>query len=95
MRVELSAEAEAKALVIDAWWRENRRGSPELFVHELEMALQALGNAPGVGTPYRHREGVRRLLLRRSHYHVYFVERAGAVFVLAVWSAFRGTWPAL
>lgn len=56
--------------------------------------MQALGNTPGVGTPYRHREGVRRLL-RRSHYHVYFVERTDAVFVLAVWSAFRRTGPAL
>jgi plasmid stabilization system protein ParE len=95
VRVELSAEAEAQALAIDAWWRETRLGAPQLFARELEMALQALGSTPGLGTPYRHREGVHRLLLRRSHYHVYFVERTGAVFVLAVWSAFRGTGPAL
>jgi hypothetical protein len=56
VRVELSAEAEAQALAIDAWWRENRLGAPQLFARELEM---------------------------------------DALFVLAVWSAFRGTGPAL
>jgi hypothetical protein len=38
---------------------------------------------------------VRRLLLRRTHYHVYFVPHAERVYVVAVWSAFRGRAPKL
>jgi hypothetical protein len=38
---------------------------------------------------------VRRLLLKRSHYHLYFVEQADRVFVVAVWSTYRGPGPRL
>jgi hypothetical protein len=41
------------------------------------------------------RPGVRRLLLKRSHYHLYFVEQADRVFVVAVWSTYRGPGPRL
>jgi hypothetical protein len=32
-------------------------------------------------------------LLRRSHYHLYFEEQLGQLFVVAVWSAHRGRGP--
>ncbi len=38
---------------------------------------------------------VRRRLLRRTHYHLYFVEEDPRLFVVAVWSAFRGRAPKL
>jgi hypothetical protein len=36
-----------------------------------------------------------RLLLRRTQYHLYFVPDTARVYVLAVWSAFRGRAPTL
>ena len=36
---------------------------------------------------------VRRLLLPRTHYHLYSVLEDERVYVVAVWSAFRGRAP--
>lgn len=95
MKVELSAEAEAQAKRIDAWWRENRQATPELFADELEQALLALAETPALGVRYAPKPNVRRLLLKRTHYHLYVVEQSARVYVVAVWSAFRGRGPRL
>jgi plasmid stabilization system protein ParE len=90
VKVELSAEAEAQVKRIDAWWRENRQAAPDLFADELEQALLALTATPGLGVRYAPKPNVRRLLLRRTQYHLYVVEEAARVYVVAVWSAYRG-----
>lgn len=95
MKVELSDEAQVQVQRIDAWWRENRPAASDLFADELEQALRALEGAPGLGVRYEPRPGVRRLLLRQTHYHLYFLEEQERVHVLAVWSAFRGRGPGL
>ncbi|HZZ84373.1 MAG TPA: type II toxin-antitoxin system RelE/ParE family toxin [Anaeromyxobacteraceae bacterium] len=95
MKVELSAEAQAQVDRIDAWWRENRRAAPNLFAEELEEALRALAVAPALGVRYPRRPGVRRLLLNRTHYHLYLLEEATRVYVVAIWSAYRGRGPRL
>ena len=95
-RVELSEEAHAQVTEIDTWWRENRDAAPDLFTTELGNALTMLERAPSLGTPYEAgTRRVRRLLLRRTQYHVYFVEEADRLFVIAVWSVFRGRAPKL
>lgn len=69
--VELSEEAEAQVDEIDTWWRQNRRAAPDLFSDELAKALADLEAMPSLGTIYRAGpEPVRRILLRRTHYHV-------------------------
>ena len=95
MKVELSAEAEAQVQEIDAWWREHRQAALDLFADELEQALLAFAGTPALGTRYAPKPNVRRLLLRRTHYHLYFVEEPTRVYVVAVWSAFRGRGPRL
>jgi plasmid stabilization system protein ParE len=96
VKVELSDEADEQVREIDAWWRENRRAAPNLFTDELDRALLALGEIPTLGTIYQTgTRSVRRLLLRRTHYHLYFVQETERVNVLAVWSAFRGRAPRL
>lgn len=95
MKVELSDEAKAEVARVDAWWRQNRPAAQDLFLDELAQALVALVDAPAIGTHYEPRPGVRRLLLKRSHYHLYFVEQADRVFVVAVWSTYRGRGPRL
>ena len=96
MKVELSEEARGQVREIDAWWRENRPAARDLFARELANALTMLEQMPTLGT--RYEEGskpVRRILLRRSHYHLYFDEQAERLFVVAVWSAHRGRGPKL
>lgn len=95
MKVELSAEAQAQVDRIDAWWRENRRAAPDLFADELVQALRTLADTPAVAVPYGPKPGVRRLLLRRTHHHLYVVEEAARVYVITVWSAHRGRGPRL
>lgn len=95
MRVELSAEAQAQVERIDAWWREHRPAAPSLFVEELEEALHRLAEAPASAVRYPPRPGVRRLLLPRTRHHLYILEEGTRVYVVAVWSAWRGRGPPL
>ncbi len=97
--VVLVQEAEEQLKSIDRWWIENRRASPDLFLDELAQAIDLLSEFPDIGSPFKrtNRPGVRRLLLRRSKYWVYYFHerRRSIVFVLAIWSTFRGTDPPL
>ena len=78
------------------WWRENR-ASPELLERELDTALRLLARHPDIGPPVLQRPGVRRLLLRKTQYHLYYrVDRAaGVVRIVALWHTARGSEPEL
>ncbi len=95
MKVEFADEARADVARIDAWWRANRSAAPDLFTNELERASLALEDNPALGVPYQPKPGVRRMLLRRTRYHLYFVEEPRRVLVVAVWGANRGRDPSL
>jgi plasmid stabilization system protein ParE len=81
------------------WWWENRPAAPDLFVREFVEAVARLTRAPNSGTPYPHPRiaSVRRLLMRRTKYHVYYVYQPeqDEVWVLSVWRAMRGRGPEL
>jgi plasmid stabilization system protein ParE len=98
-RLEIAPRAETQIRRVAAWWRQNRRAAPELFSLELAHALEALVRVPGVGTVYAKRRGVniRRVLLPRSRYHVYFSydPETDVVAVRAVWHGSRGRGPDL
>jgi plasmid stabilization system protein ParE len=94
VNVEFSEEAHGQVRQIDAWWRDNRRGAPDLFTEELDRALRDLGDTPTLGGRYEAK-AIRRLLLPRTHYHLYCVHEVDRIFVVAVWSAFRGRGPEL
>ena len=96
MKVEFSDQAEDQVGRIDAWWRANRRAAQDLFTDELEAAVVALSETPTLGVGYQGAsEPVRRVLLPRTHYHLYFTQEADRLLVVAVWSAFRGSGPKL
>ena len=98
MRVEFAPRALAQVRQIETWWRANRPAAVTLFSDELIRLLERLaeGTAPGVRYPFGAFE-VRRVLLPRSRYHVYYsIEREeDLVKVRAVWHAARGRGPAL
>lgn len=95
--VRTTREADAQILAIDAWWRGNRRASPDLFLDELTESFDIIGHAPQIGRPYRRSpiSGTRRVLLSATRYHVYYVPQHDEVRVLAVWHARRGVGPPL
>ena len=49
-RVWLVPRAVHQAKRVDAWWRENRLASPDLFAEELASAIEALTAAPEIGS---------------------------------------------
>lgn len=88
-------QADLQILEIDAWWRQNRDKAPDLFEEELALAFAMLADSPGVGRRYPHHPDVRRILLRSTRNHVYYVEQADRVVVVAVWGAVKGAGPDL
>jgi plasmid stabilization system protein ParE len=70
-----------------------------LFDEEFEQALGHLEAAPESGRPLRRRRGqrIRRWLLPKSRYHVYYSydPRTDVLEILRIWSAARGHNPAL
>ena len=98
-RLEIAPRAEAQIRRVAAWWREHRAASPDLFASEVLLVFEALMGTPRLGTFYTERRGVqiRRVLLPRSGYHVYFAydSDSAVVSVRAIWHARRGTGPDL
>ncbi|WP_422723945.1 type II toxin-antitoxin system RelE/ParE family toxin [Hyalangium rubrum] len=99
LRVFFTPRAQAQALEAAEWWRIHRPTAPELLEAELTTALRLLAELPELGRRYPHPRvtGVRRLLMPRTRYHLYYAHDAeeAAVLILAVWSAVRGRGPAL
>ena len=100
VEIRVSPQAVAQARAAQEWWEANRGASPSLLHDELTSGLELLTQFPEVGSPYPNEQvpGVRRLLLRKCQYHIYYVydlEGPGLVVVLAIWSARRGQGPSL
>jgi plasmid stabilization system protein ParE len=96
-RVLIAPQAEAQIRAIDAWWRRHRKRSPDLFSREFGEALSTLEVAPKAGRRYPHPaiKGLRRIPLRATRHHVYYLAGKDAVIVLAVWGSMKGAGPNL
>lgn len=98
-RVVIPPEVEDQLRGADEWWQANRPLARDLFLAEFEAAVRLVSEMPGVGPRFRRATipGVRRILLRRSRYWVYYLadEARQILGVLAVWSAHRGSDPPL
>jgi plasmid stabilization system protein ParE len=96
MRVEVAPRARTQIRRIAEWWTANRPAAADLFMNELEAALDSLARGVLLGVPYAFRSfPVRRLVLPRSAYHVYYSVDGDLVKVRSVWHAARGAGPAL
>ena len=93
----MAPRADAQIRTIDAWWRRNRKDSPDLFADELAEAVSTLEVAPRTGSSYLHSEvkGLRRIHLPATRHHVYYLTGTDAVVVLAVWGSVKGPGPDL
>jgi plasmid stabilization system protein ParE len=95
--VRTTPDADAQIREIDDWWRKNRSAVPDLFLHELTAAFDIISHTPHIGRLYRQSPvpGARRVLLKGTRYHVYYVPHPDEARVLAVWHAQRGVGPPL
>ena len=73
MKFIISKRARRHIEKIQAWWVENRTSAPALFLDELAGAERRLRTNPTLGLVYTaHKSGVvRRVLLTRTHHHLY------------------------
>jgi len=99
LTIVIAPRARVQLITVDEWWREHRPEAPELIQLEFGEALEQLRTAPrsGVfvlGAPV---PDLRRVLLVRTRYHVYYVfdEQRATVEIMAVWHAMRGRGPVL
>jgi plasmid stabilization system protein ParE len=93
LTVAFTARATKQTRRALAWWRENRSAAPDLLEQELRSVLALVAVAPTLGAIARDTriKEVRRVLLRRTRYHVYYrVDAAlGRLEVLALWHTSR------
>lgn len=96
--VHVSGPADRQILRVDLWWRKNRQKAPDLFTQQIGWAIGFLSETPLLGSPViMGRRHLRRLLMRKTSYYVYYDvnEQAGSVEIRAVWHASRGKTPRL
>lgn len=95
------SESERRALhdALSKSWggTQNRPAAPDLFLQEFAECFTTLGHAPHIGRSYRQSpvSGMRRFLLKRTRYYVYYVAGEEDVRVLAVCHAQRKVGPPL
>jgi plasmid stabilization system protein ParE len=97
LRVKVSARAASHIHHAAEWWAENRPAAPGAVRTDIGEALALLAQQPGIGSAYKgaKAKGVRRLLVGRIRYFVYYRLTPETVEVLAVWHVSRGKQPAL
>jgi plasmid stabilization system protein ParE len=90
-----TARRQIAAAVI--WWTSNRPAAPALLIEELDRALVHLAENPNAGVLWPRRANVRRLVLGRVDFLVFYRvrPRAQRVEILALWHARRGQPPPL
>ena len=95
--VKPTSRAAAEIRRASAWWRANRPAAPLALVDDLERAFELIATQPGIGAQARNakKDAVRRVLLSRTGYYLYYQvnEEAGRVEVLALWHSRRGREP--
>ena len=94
--VRSTPSADAQIDVALQWWLANRALNPGLLREELASAFQMLQVAPLSGKLCRGRSDVRRCLLPRSRYHLYYtMESETEILILALWHAQKRRGPPL
>ena len=92
--VEISPAAILEIEAVRSWWREHRDKAPNAVDDDLVELVERLeAGAEQVGTRARNMPGVRRVLLPRIRYYVYFRISADAVHLAALWHSSRGSEP--
>lgn len=97
MRVRVTKRAERHIDEAASWWEQNRPHAPGAVDEELAETFSLLATQPGIGAPALDTKAkdVKRVLLARIHYRLYYRVRGDEVQVLALWHTSRGTGPGL
>jgi plasmid stabilization system protein ParE len=96
-KIEFSPQADRQIDVALQWWTKNRPGAPHLLTLELDRALESLQDHPRIGEKIRVRRSgaIRKLVLQRSRYDLYYLIQGDTIQILALWHQSRGKLPRL
>ena len=98
-RIRVASRAAEQIREAADWWLENRPKAPGACADEIERGFELICSLPAAGEPVRHRKyrTIRRLLLGRISYYLYYRinRRKEEVEVLALWHTSRGRAPRL
>lgn len=97
LRVKISTRAANQIRRAADWWAANRPSTPGAIAADFKESVALLAEQPGIGAKYEgaRTPGVRRLLLGRVRYFVYYKVADGDLHVLAFWHVSRGHQPVL
>ncbi|MGH9867005.1 MAG: type II toxin-antitoxin system RelE/ParE family toxin [Candidatus Polarisedimenticolia bacterium] len=87
MKVRLTPAAEADVADILSWYRERGHDLPEKFLASLGVCLDAVARTPSAFA--RVHDDIRRALLRRFPYCVFYIISGQEVVVLACFHGHR------
>ena len=97
LQIKLEPRAQQEIGEAFHWWQENRQAAPALFLDELTRALDLVRTQPHIGQHAQKAslKGVRRILLRRTRYLLYYcvLQNENFIIVLSLWHANRGRGP--
>ena len=95
----IAPRAELQILNEQLWWIENRPKAPDLLQEEFDNAIDLVIGNPEAGTrvPHPRFPGLRRVLLRKTRRHLYYVHDLvlDEIHVVAFWHAQSGLLPPL
>ncbi len=87
-RVAIASDAALEIDRIDEWWRLNRPKNPLLFTTEFRRAMRTIESLPSAGRSVKGTSlsGVRRLLMPKTRYFLYYRYSEAEAQILAIWS---------
>lgn len=83
-RIVVRAQAEEEIASAALWYEERERGLGLDCLSEIRRAIQRAAENPGLVPLLRMRPEVRRILVRRFPYRVFFIVTEDAIVVFAV-----------
>jgi plasmid stabilization system protein ParE len=85
LAIKVSSRASAQIDEVAEWWADNRPSAPAAVRHDVSEILGLLIYQPGAGTPARRSRvpGVRRAILPRIRYYLYYRVSGSTLEVLA------------
>ena len=85
LAIKVSSRASAQIDEVAEWWADNRPSAPGAVRHDVSEVLGLLIYQPGAGTPARRSRvpGVRRAILPRIRYYLYYRVSGSTLEVLA------------
>ena len=90
-QVKISGRALSEYEIALAWWQVHREKAPDLLKIEFQDAVSLLKEQPTSGLLASDNKEVRRILLRKSRYAIYYQcnEPKRQVVILAFWHSNR------